>query len=214
MINYLNYEAVKFIVKLSQVLKGKISDEINNNLSLFNHIIRVNKYIEEITEINKLMKKRGVKFSENAKANINNMSELFFKLFDSAKKFIDYNKENKKGEYLIIIEKIKFLENKLFQENYAEIINGKKSVFLGFYFNSVITLFINISIYMDKIICLLKHEIINYKNKSFQHEKDDLILVNNKMERKLISSLRYEIPSESCYIKDINISDKFNQSIN
>ena len=214
MINYLNYEAIKFIVKLSQVLRENVSDEITNNFSLFNHIIRVNKYIEEITEINKLMKKRGVKFNENAKANINNMSELIFKLFDSAKNYIDYKKENKKGEYLILSEKIKFLENKLFQENYAEIINGKTSVFLGFYFNSVITLFVNISVNLDKIICLLKLEIINYKNKSFQHEKDNMLLVNNKRERKLISFSRYEIPSESCYIKDINISEKLNQSIN
>ena len=214
MINYLNYEAIKFIVKLSQVLKENISDEITNNFSLFNHIIRVNKYIEEITEINKLMKKRGVKFNENAKANIYNMSELIFKLFDSAKNYIDYKKENKKGEYLILSEKIKFLENKLFQENYDEIINGKTSVFLGFYFNSVITLFVNISVNLDKIISLLKLEIINYKNKSFQHEKDNMLLVNNKRERKLISFSRYEIPSESCYIKDINISEKLNQSIN
>ena len=28
MINYLNYEAIKFIVKLSQALKENISDEI------------------------------------------------------------------------------------------------------------------------------------------------------------------------------------------
>ena len=160
------------------------------------------------------MKKRGVRFSENAKANIYNMSELIFKLFDSAKNYIDYKKENKKGEYLILSEKIKFLENKLFQENYAEIINGKTSVFLGFYFNSVITLFVNISVNLDKIICLLKLEIINYKNKSFQHEKENMLLVNNKRERKLISFSRYEIPSESCYIKDINISEKLNQSIN
>ena len=67
-----------------------------NNFSLFNLIIRVNKYIEEITEINKLMKKRGVKFSENAKANINNMSELIFKLFDSAKNYLTIKKKIKK----------------------------------------------------------------------------------------------------------------------
>ena len=74
--------------------------------------------------------------------------------------------------------------------------------------------FVNISVNLDKIICLLKLEIINYKNKSFQHEKDNMLLVNNKRERKLISFSRYEIPSESCYIKDINISEKLNQSIN
>ena len=58
MINYLNYEAVKFIVKLSKKLKGNISDEIKNNFSLFNYIIGVNKFIKEVIEINKLMKKK------------------------------------------------------------------------------------------------------------------------------------------------------------
>ena len=64
MINYLNYEAVKFLVKLSRVLQGKTSDNINYNFSLFNHLIKINKHIKEISEINKLMKKSGVKFNE------------------------------------------------------------------------------------------------------------------------------------------------------
>ena len=213
MINYLNYEAVKFIVKLAQVLKGKISDEINNNFSLFNHIIRVNKYIKEISEINKLMKKNGLRFDENTQANINNIRELIFKLFDIAKNSIDNNNENKKGEHLIISEKIKFLENKLFQETYIEIINGKMSAFLGFYFISIIAIFVNISINLDKIISILKIEIINFKNKSFQNEKNDILLITDKKDRKPISSERNVI-SETCYIKDINISENMNQSIN
>ena len=83
------------------------------------------------------------------------MSELIFKLFDWAKSSIDNINENKKGEILIVNGGVKFLENKIFQENYIEIINGKTSVILGFYFISLISIFVNISINLDKIICLI-----------------------------------------------------------
>ena len=200
MINYLNFEAVKFLVKLSQVLKEKVSEEIKNNFLLFNHIIKINKYIKAISEINKLMKKQGIRFKENTITNLNNMSELIFKLFDASKNSIDNINENKKGEYLILNEKIKFLENKLFQENYVDIINGKVSVYLGFYFISVIAIFVNISANLDKIISILKLEMINFKNKSFQHDKKCVSFVVDNKNRKSISSSRNEISLESCSI--------------
>ena len=214
MINYLNYEAVKFLVKLSRVLQGKTSDDINNNFSLFNNLIKINKHIKEISEINKLMKKSGVKFNEKTTTELINMKELIFELFDLAKNSIGHMNENKKGESLIIKEKVEFLENKLFQENYDEIFNEKVSVFLGFYFISVITILANISINLIKIISILKSETYELKNRSFQHEKYNILLLKDKKKRKSTSSSRSELFSESCCIKDLNMSENFNQSVN
>ena len=161
--------------------------------------------IQEIYQINKLMKKEGIKFKENAIDNLNNISEFILKLFELTIKYI----ENKKGEHLFIIEKIKYLENKLLQENYNEIIKGEKSVSLGLYFISLISFLVNISFNLEKIISIFKQEIINTKNKSFEHIKDCILLI-----RDTNSNSTKRISLESSSIKNECINEKINQSIN
>ena len=204
-INYLNNESLKFLIKLSKEINEKTHEEIRYIFLLLNHIIKINKNIQEIYQINKLMKKEGIKFKENAIDNLNNISEFILKLFELTIKYI----ENKKGEHLFIIEKIKYLENKLLQENYNEIIKGEKSVSLGLYFISLISFLVNISFNLEKIISIFKQEIINTKNKSFEHIKDCILLI-----RDTNSNSTKRISLESSSIKNECINEKINQSIN
>ena len=205
MINYLNNESLKFLIKLSKEINEKTHEEIRYIFLLLNHIIKINMNIQEIYQINKLMKKEGIKFKENAIDNLNNISEFILKLFELTIKYI----ENKKGEHLFIIEKIKYLENKLLQENYNEIIKGEKSVSLGLYFISLISFLVNISFNLEKIISIFKQEIINTKNKSFEHIKDCILLI-----RDTNSNSSKRISLESSSIKNECINEKINQSIN
>ena len=204
-INYLNNESLKFLIKLSKEINEKTHEEIRYIFLLLNHIIKINMNIQEIYQINKLMKKEGIKFKENAIDNLNNISEFILKLFELTIKYI----ENKKGEHLFIIEKIKYLENKLLQENYNEIIKGEKSVSLGLYFISLISFLVNISFNLEKIISIFKQEIINTKNKSFEHIKDCILLI-----RDTNSNSTKRISLESSSIKNECINEKINQSIN
>ena len=205
MINYLNNESLKFLIKLSKEINEKTHEEIRYIFLLLNHIIKINMNIQEIYQINKLMKKEGIKFKENAIDNLNNISEFILKLFELTIKCI----ENKKGEHLFIIEKIKYLENKLLQENYNEIIKGEKSVSLGLYFISLISFLVNISFNLEKIISIFKQEIINTKNKSFEHIKDCILLI-----RDTNSNSSKRISLETSSIKNECINEKINQSIN
>ena len=205
MINYLNNESLKFLIKLSKEINEKTHEEIRYIFLLLNHIIKINMNIQEIYQINKLMKKEGIKFKENAIDNLNNISEFILKLFELTIKYI----ENKKGEHLFIIEKIKYLENKLLQENYNEIIKGEKSVSLGLYFISLISFLVNISFNLEKIISIFKQEIINTKNKSFEHIKDCILLI-----RDTNSNSSKRISLETSSIKNECINEKINQSIN
>ena len=206
-INYLNNESLKFLIKLSKEINEKTHEEIRYIFLLLNHIIKINKNIQEIYQINKLMKKEGIKFKENAIDNLNNISEFILKLFELTIKYI----ENKKGEHLFIIEKIKYLENKLLQENYNEIIKGEKSVSLGLYFISLISFLVNISFNLEKIISIFKQEIINTKNKSFEHIKDCILLIRDTNSN---STKRIRMSLESSSIKNECINEKINQSIN
>ena len=82
LINFLNFDLVKFLVKLSQQVKSELSDETTNNFLLLNHIIKINRYIAEINEINIAMKNKEIKFDENSKKSINGLNELINQLFD------------------------------------------------------------------------------------------------------------------------------------
>ena len=122
LINFLNFDLVKFLVKLSQQVKSELSDETTNNFLLLNHIIKINRYIAEINEINIAMKNKEIKFDENSIKSINSLNELINQLFDLAIKYIDNIQDNKNGSYMAITEKFKYLKNNLFQEKSNNII--------------------------------------------------------------------------------------------
>ena len=214
LIYYLNFESIKFLIKLTQNLKGKISDDTCNNFLLLEHIIKINKYIKEITEMIKSMKNDGVKFGEKSMTNLHEMRELICKLFDLAGNFFDKTNENKRGEYLVIIEKIKYLETKLFQDNYIEMLKGKISVCLGFYFISIISIFVNISCNLGNIIDIIKKEKSNIKNKSFEQVKDYILYIKQKNSIQSSSNSRNIFSVESASINEVNTNEILNKSIN
>ena len=214
LIHYLNFESVKFLIKLTQNLKGKISDEISNNFLLLEFIIKINKLIKEITEMIKSMKNDGVKFDEKSISNLQDMRQLICKLFDLAENCLDKNNENKRGEYLVIIEKIKYLETKFFQDNYIEMLKGEISVCLGFNFISIISIFVNISYNLKKIIDILNKEKSNIKNKSFEQVKDYILYIRHKNSIQSSSTSRNILSIESASINNVNTNEIINKAIN
>ena len=215
LINYLNFESLKFLVKINETLKEKIPEEINDNFLLLNHLIKINKYIKEISEINITMKNKEIKFDINSIKNLKNLNELINKIFDLTIKSIDNIQKNKEVENMIIIEKIKILKNNLFQENYINTITGKISVSLGFNIISILSNFEKIYINLEKMIEILKREKANLKNKSFEHRNDyDILLIKHKNSLEINSNTRNHSSLDSGSLKDVYTNDKINKSIN
>ena len=214
LIHYLNFESVKFLIKLTQKLKGKISDEISNNFLLLEHIIKINKFIKEITEIIKSMKNDGVKFIEKSITNLHDMSQLICKLFDLTGNYLDKTYDNKRGEYLDMLEKIKNLETKLFQDNYIEMLKGKVSVCLGFNFISIISIFVNISNNLKNIIDIINKEKTNIKNKSFEQVRDYILYIRHKNSIQSSSTSRNIFSIDCASINNVNTNEIINKSIN
>ena len=215
LINYLNFESAKFLVKIKKPINEKIDDEISNNFLLLNHLIKINKYINEIFEINIKMKNKEIKFNEEEIKDITNLKELINKLFDLVIKSFDNNHENKNGEYIMLIEKIRKIQNSLFQQNYINTITGKISVSLGFNFIYILSDFEKICSNLEKMITIIKKEKGNLKNKSFEHRNDyDILLIKHKNSLLINSSSRNTLSLDKGSIKDENTNDKLNKSIN
>ena len=215
LINYLNFESAKFLVKIKKPINENIDDEISNNFLLLNHLIKINKYINEIFEINIKMKNKEIKFNEEEIKDITNLKELINKLFDLVIKSFDENHENKNGEYIMLIEKIRKIQNSLFQQNYINTITGKISVSLGFNFIYILSDFEKICSNLEKMITIIKKEKGNLKNKSFEHRNDyDILLIKHKNSLLINSSSRNTLSLDKGSIKDENTNDKLNKSIN
>ena len=215
LINYLNFESAKFLVKIKKPINEKIDEEICNNFLLLNHLIKINKYINEIFEINIKMKNKEIKFNEEEIKDITNLKELINKLFDLVIKSFDENHENKNGEYIMLIEKIRKIQNSLFQQNYINTITGKISVSLGFNFIYILSDFEKICSNLEKMITIIKKEKGNLKNKSFEHRNDyDILLIKHKNSLLINSSSRNTLSLDKGSIKDENTNDKLNKSIN
>ena len=215
LINYLKFESAKFLVKIKKPINEKIDDEISNNFLLLNHLIKINKYINEIFELNNKMKNKEIKFNEEEIKDITNLKELINKLFDLVIKSFDENHENKNGEYIMLIEKIRKIQNSLFQQNYINTITGKISVSLGFNFIYILSDFEKICSNLEKMITIIKKEKGNLKNKSFEHRNDyDILLIKHKNSLLINSSSRNTLSLDKGSIKDENTNDKLNKSIN
>ena len=161
------------------------------------------------------MKNIEIKFNEEEIKNITNLKELTNKLFDLVIKSIDDNQENKTGEYIMLIEKIRKTQNSLFQQNYINIITGKISVSSGFNFIFILSDFEKICSNLEKMIAIIKIEKDNLKNKSFEHRKNyDILLIKHKNSLLTNSSTRNQLSIDNGYMKDENTNDKLNKSIN
>ena len=137
------------------------------------------------------------------------------KLFDLVIKSFDENHENKNGEYIMLIEKIRKIQNSLFQQNYINTITGKISVSLGFNFIYILSDFEKICSNLEKMITIIKKEKGNLKNKSFEHRNDyDILLIKHKNSLLINSSSRNTLSLDKGSIKDENTNDKLNKSIN
>jgi len=187
------------LVKINETLKEKLPEEINEDFLLLNHLIKINKYIKEIYETNITMKNKEIKFDIKEIENLKNLNELIKKLFNLTINSIDNIQKNKQIENMIILEKIKILNNNLFQENYMNTINGKISVLLGCNFINILSNFEKIYKNLEKMIAIFKRVKVNLKNKSFElrDDYDVLIVTHNKHKNSI----------------DVNTNDKINKSI-
>ena len=214
LLNFLNFESIKFIAKLSQPLNGKPSEETLNNYLLINHLIKINKNIKQISKITKSMKKKEVKFNENYTKSLNNINDFILKLFDIAAKYMDHTNDLKKGGYLTVSGKINNLGKNLFQENFTNIMAGKTTITIGSYVVSTINCFESICSNLEKIIVILKSEKVSLKNKSFEQRDYNVLVIGQRHKDSMQSNstARNRLSMQSDSLKDVNTGSKIPNS--
>lgn len=92
LIDFLNIETTKFLVKLAPSINGKTAEDISKYFHLLNDIERIGDHAK--IDESKEMRNKNLKFSQEAIDEFNKVNEIIDKLFELSIKAFDCNTQN------------------------------------------------------------------------------------------------------------------------
>ena len=212
LIDFLNIETTKFLVKLTPSLNEIIAEDVSKYFHLLNDIERIGDHAKNILDESIEMKKKGIKFSKNAIDEFRIIYQIIEKLFDLSMKAFDNNTHKGIEDHSSLLEQFKNLEKDYIQNHFERLTKGKCSMELGSYYTSTFAHFNSICSHLRNIIETFKVEQENLRNNTFDNKKGYVLVINqsnNKIKLDETSTTRKNL-------SDMNLSEnseKINKSM-
>ena len=212
LIDFLNIETTKFLVKLTPSLSEIIAEDVSKYFHLLNDIERIGDHAKNILDESIEMKKKGIKFSKNAIDEFRIIYQIIEKLFDLSMKAFDNNTHKGIEDHSSYLEQFKNLEKDYIQNHFERLTKGKCSMELGSYYTSTFAHFNSICSHLRNIIETFKVEQENLRNNTFDNKKGYVLVINqsnNKIKLDETSTTRKNL-------SDMNLSEnseKINKSM-
>ena len=212
LIDFLNIETTKFLVKLTPSLSEIIAEDVSKYFHLLNDIERIGDHAKIISDESIEMKKKGIKFSKNAIDEFRIIYQIIEKLFDLSMKAFDNNTHKGIEDHSSLLEQFKNLEKDYIQNHFERLTKGKCSMELGSYYTSTFAHFNSICSHLRNIIETFKVEQENLRNNTFDNNKGYVLVINqsnNKIKLDETSTTRKNL-------SDMNLSEnseKINKSM-
>ena len=212
LIDFLNIETTKFLVKLTPSLSEIIAEDVSKYFHLLNDIERIGDHAKNILDESIEMKKKGIKFSKNAIDEFRIIYQIIEKLFDLSMKAFENNTHKGIEDHSSLLEQFKNLEKDYIQNHFERLTKGKCSMELGSYYTSTFAHFNSICSHLRNIIETFKVEQENLRNNTFDNKKGYVLVINqsnNKIKLDEASTTRKNL-------SDMNLSEnseKINKSM-
>ena len=212
LIDFLNIETTKFLVKLTPSLNEINAEDVSKYFHLLNDIERIGDHAKIILDESISMKKKGIKFSQNAIDEFRDVYKIIEKLFDLSMKAFDNNTHKGLEDHSSYLEQFKNLEKDYVQNHFERLTKGQCSMELGSYYTSTFAHFNSICSHLRNIIETFKVEQENLRNNTFENKKGYVLVVNqinNKIKLDETSTTRKNL-------SDMNLSEnseKINKSM-
>ena len=199
LIDFLNIETTKFLVKITPSINEKTAEDISKYFHLLNDIERIGDHAKKILDESKDMRNKGIKFSTEAINEFNKAYEIIDKLFELSIKAFEYNTQKGIEDHSILLERFKNIEKEYVQNHFERLRQGKCSMELGSFYTSVFAHFNSISSHLENIISAFKAEQEILKNNTFDYNKGYALVIsqNNKSRIDDISTSRKNLSSEN-----------------
>ena len=210
LIDFLNIETTKFLVKLTPLINEKIAEDVSTYFHLLNDIERIGDHAKIILDESNDMRKKGIKFSQDAKDEFRKVFDIIEKLFDLSIKAFDNNTHKGMEDHSMLIEQFKEMEKDYVQHHFQRLTKGKCSMELGSYYTSTFAHFNSIISHLGNIIESFKVQKQFLRHNTFDDKKGYALVINQ-------SSTKIDDSSSTRKnFTDISISensDKINKSI-
>ena len=212
LIDFLNIETTKFLVKLTPSLNENTAEDVSKYYHLLNDIERIGDHAKIILDESREMKNKGIKFSQEAVDEFRKVYEIIEKLFDLSIKAFDNNTHKGIEDHSSFLEQFKTMEKEYIQNHFERLAKGKCSMELGSYYTSAFAHFNSICSHLGNIIESFKVEQENIKNNTFDDKKGYVLVINQSGSKNKLD----ETSSTRKNYFDLNISEnseKTNKSI-
>ena len=210
LIDFLNIETTKFLVKLTPSINEKTAEDVSTYFHLLNDIERIGDHAKIILDESNEMRKKGIKFSQDAKEEFRKVFDIIEKLFDLSIKAFDNNTHKGLEVHSMLIEQFKEMEKDYVQNHFQRLTKGKCSMELGSFYTSTFAHFNSIISHLGNIIESFKVQKDMLRNNTFDNKKGYALVINQS------SSKIDDTSSTRKNITDLSISensDKMNKSI-
>ena len=210
LIDFLNIETTKFLVKLTPSINEKTAEDVSTYFHLLNDIERIGDHAKIILDESNEMRKKGIKFSQDAKEEFRKVFDIIEKLFDLSIKAFDNNTHKGLEDHSMLIEQFKEMEKDYVQNHFQRLTKGKCSMELGSFYTSTFAHFNSIISHLGNIIESFKVQKDILRNNTFDNKKGYALVINQS------SSKIDDTSSTRKNITDLSISensDKMNKSI-
>ena len=167
LIDFLNIETTKYLVKLTPLINEKIAEDISIYFHLLNDIERIGDHAKIIFDESNEMRKKRIKFSQDAVNEFRKVYEIIEKLFELSINAFDNNTHKCIKDHSILIESFRNKEKEYTQNHYERLTKGKCSMELGSFYTSAFAHFNSIISHLDNIINSFKVEHNFIKKKTF-----------------------------------------------
>ena len=217
LIDFLNIETTKFLVKITPSINEKTAEDVTKYFHLLNDIERIGDHAKKMLDESKEMKNKGIKFSQEAIDEFNKTFDIIEKLFDLSIKAFDNNTQKGIEDYTNLLEQFKNYEREYIQNHFERLRQGKCSMELGSFFTSTFAHFNSITSHLENIIGSFKVEQEILRNNTFDNKKGYVLVINQNNSKKSkadeLSTARKYLSSESSINENIDNSEKMNKSI-
>ena len=210
LINFLNIETNKYVVKLAPKINEETAGDVSKYFHLINNISRIGDHSKKILDDSIDMKKKGIKFNEDEKKEINEIKEVSLKIFDLTFKIFENNTPKEITNFSELLEKSKKLQKDADLRNFERLQQNKCTMELGSYYISTFTHFESICSHLENITDFFGNDNKNLTFNTFEG-KDYIMVINQNINKKTddISTNRKFNTNENS-INDI--SEKINKS--
>lgn len=139
LINFTNKALTRFLIKLSPLVNSANEKSIGTYFHVLNDLERIGDHAENFGEIALEMQEKGLAFSAEATAELQEMKEKVLRMFELATEAFDDGDVAGLPELAVLENEVDGMKKTLTANHYARLTEGKCNVELSPYFSSTVT---------------------------------------------------------------------------